>query len=521
MSIENEITGIDARVGKRGKREVMEFSGVRAQREIDSYKKEMEMTSQNLKDYRDSASSSALLAKSYASGGSSVRDGEETDNAKYYAQQAKAEKMGAAGYAGSASSSMTAAKAAQDATEEAKEGATTAKTSAESAATAALTSSSSASSSAKTAQSWAAGGTNTRTGEDTDNAKYYAEQAKKSAGAVAGVSSFNGRSGEVVPQSGDYSYDMITGTPPVTTYDTATSSSDGLMSKEDKAKLDGIAAGATKTTIDSALSSTSTNPVQNKAVNTAITNLKAVATTSANGLMSASDKTKLNGIATGAQVNQNAFSTIAVGSASVTADSTTDTLTLAGSNVTLTPDTSNDKITIGITKTNVTDALGYTPPESDTTYEAATTSVAGLMSSSDKSKLDGIAEGANKTVVDSQWSSTSTNPIQNKILNAAIAGLKAVATTSANGLMSAADKTKLDSIEESATKVKRLATKSLTASGGTLTWTDSEIGNTSLIDVYATIPNIAPSEISQSGTTVTVTFDSQDSAFNVCITVQN
>ena len=41
---------------------------------------------------------------------------------------------------------------------------------------------------------------------------------------------------------------------------------------DEKNKLAGIAAGANKTTVDSALSSTSTNPVQNKVVNAAITN---------------------------------------------------------------------------------------------------------------------------------------------------------------------------------------------------------------------------------------------------------
>ena len=98
---------------------------------------------------------------------------------------------------------------------------------------------------------------------------------------------------------------------------------------------------------------------------------------------------------TNAQPNQNAWSNITVGSTTVAADTTTDTLTLVGSNVTLTPDATNDKITIGITKSNVTTALGYTPPTKDTTYGAATTSTAGLMSAADKSKLDGIAEGAN------------------------------------------------------------------------------------------------------------------------------
>lgn len=66
----------------------------------------------------------------------------------------------------------------------------------------------------------------------------------------------------------------------------------------------------------------------------------------------------------------------------------------------------------------------------------------------------------------------------------------------------------------------RLATQSLTAAGGTLTWTDDSITSTSLIDVYATIPNISPSNQSVSGTTLTVTFDAQDAAFDVCVTVR-
>lgn len=51
---------------------------------------------------------------------------------------------------------------------------------------------------------------------------------------------------------------------------------------------------------------------------------------------------------------------------------------------------------------------------------AASTSTAGLMSASDKTKLDGIATGANKTIVDSALSSTSTNPVQNKVVNTAL-----------------------------------------------------------------------------------------------------
>lgn len=95
------------------------------------------------------------------------------------------------------------------------------------------------------------------------------------------------------------------------------------------------------------------------------------ATTSANGLMSSTDKAKLDGIASGAQKNQNAFSNVKVDNTTISADTTTDTLELAGSNVTITPDATNDKVTIGITKANITTALGYTPPtvsDSDSRY---------------------------------------------------------------------------------------------------------------------------------------------------------
>ena len=50
----------------------------------------------------------------------------------------------------------------------------------------------------------------------------------------------------------------------------ATTSAAGLMPAADKAKLDGIEAGATKTTVDAALDATSKNPVQNKAVKAAL-----------------------------------------------------------------------------------------------------------------------------------------------------------------------------------------------------------------------------------------------------------
>ena len=48
-----------------------------------------------------------------------------------------------------------------------------------------------------------------------------------------------------------------------------------------------------------------------------------------------------------------------------------------------------------LTKENVTDALGYTPPTTNTTYETVNQSTAGLMSPEDKKKLDGVSENAN------------------------------------------------------------------------------------------------------------------------------
>lgn len=152
------------------------------------------------------------------------------------------------------------------------------------------------------------------------------------------------------------------------------------------------------------------------------------------------EKNKLSGIASGAEVNQNAFGNITVGSTTIVADSKTDTLTLvAGSNITLTPDATDDKITIAATDTNTwkansassegyvassagqvnkvwkTDASGVPAwrEDSNTTYSAATTSAAGLMSAADKVKLNGIPsvttsdDGKFLGIVSGEWTATA------------------------------------------------------------------------------------------------------------------
>lgn len=179
--------------------------------------------------------------------------------------------------------------------------------------------------------------------------------------------------------------------------------------------------------VDDELSNTSTNPVQNKIIYSALGGK--VDVVSGKGLSTndytTTEKNKLAGIATGAEVNQNAFTNVKVGTSTISADAKTDTLTLtAGTNITLTPDTSADSVTIAtsaevnqnafsnvkvgsttiaadsktdtlelVAGSNVTitpDATNdkVTIAATDTTYSDATQSAHGLMSVNDKKKLD-------------------------------------------------------------------------------------------------------------------------------------
>ena len=57
--------------------------------------------------------------------------------------------------------------------------------------------------------------------------------------------------------------------------------------------------------------------------------------------------------------------------------------------------------------------------------------------------------------------------------------------------------------------------------GGTLTWTDSSITENSIIEPYATLFGVTPSNIVTTTGRCEVTFDAQDAAFDVLITVRN
>ena len=129
--------------------------------------------------------------------------------------------------------------------------------------------------------------------------------------------------------------------------------------------------------VDSALSSTSTNPVQNKVVTSAL-----------NGKSNTGHTHSYNDL--------------------------TDKPTIGNAQITIRQNgTEKGSFTLNQTSAKVIDLI-------DTTYDIATQSAPGLMSKDDKTKLDGIKAGANKTIVDTALNSTSTNPVQNKVIFTAL-----------------------------------------------------------------------------------------------------
>ena len=166
--------------------------------------------------------------------------------------------------------------------------------------------------------------------------------------------------------------------------------------------------GGAEITVDSTLSSTSTNPVQNKAVSTGL--VKSFDSTSTDstytikgkaangsevtsveipgatklkaGLLTAADKQNIDGI------NNKANKSEAIGNLDISGGTTISWTAVDGSS-----------------------------PEPDSiTIPNATTTTAGAMSAADKTKLDGIASGANKTVVDASVTQNGNNPVTGKAI---------------------------------------------------------------------------------------------------------
>lgn len=143
--------------------------------------------SSDAKKSADSASESASnaaydakLAQSYAIGGSEIRDGEDLDNAKYYANESKNQAKNATDYAISASANATAAKKSADS---ASESASNASASAKTATDAAASANTSETNAKKSADS--ASNSSTSASLSETNAKKSADSASTSAASAS------------------------------------------------------------------------------------------------------------------------------------------------------------------------------------------------------------------------------------------------------------------------------------------------------------------------------------------------
>ena len=196
-----------------------------------------------------------------------------------------------------------------------------------------------------------------------------------------------------------------------TTYSEVTTTTDGLMLATDKVKLDNIADNANnyvhptyaaaalylyKIGVDntghvSSFAAVSKNDITGLGIPAQDTTYSVV-TTSANGLMLATDKAKLDGIATNANnYTHPSYTSYSSGLYKVTVD----TLGHVSS-------------ATAVAKTDIT-GLGI--PAQDTTYTVATTSADGLMSSTDKTKLDGINITSGTTDLTAGTSALTTGAI--------------------------------------------------------------------------------------------------------------
>ena len=195
------------------------------------------------------------------------------------------------------------------------------------------------------------------------------------------------------------------------------------------------------------------------AVNTkTITLPNAVATQTAAGLESAADKKKLDNIEENAEVNQNAFSKVVVGSSTIEADTKTDTLTLAaGTSVTLTPNTDSDKVTIthsDVGRENNTSKVSPSYSETFTAIDSVTTNDQGHVTAVNtktvtlpKSGVRSISTGETNGTIKVDTDGTTANVSVKGLTNAAYTSVdKEVKSGSTNLITSGAVYTKVNDV---------------------------------------------------------------------------
>lgn len=222
-------------------------------------------------DAAGEAQTAESSAKGYAS--TSVTNATAAAQSATDARSAKAAAETAASTATSAKTAAETAKmgavSAQSKAQSAQAKAEGAAADAEESAAAAAQSATQVAANSKTAESWAVGGTGTREGEDSNNAKYWCESAQAIAGG--GVTSFNGRGGIVKPQKGDYTAEMV-GADASGAAATVQSNLDGHegdttahITAAERTKWNGK---QDKLTFDTAPTANSTNPVTSGGVKT-------------------------------------------------------------------------------------------------------------------------------------------------------------------------------------------------------------------------------------------------------------
>ena len=220
--------------------------------------------------------------------------------------------------------------------------------------------------------------------------------------------------------------------------------------------------------------------------------------------LTSAERTKLSGIATGAEVNQNAFSNVAVsGQTTVAADAKTDTLTLvAGTGVTLTTDAGADSITIA--------ASGSSSNSFETIVVAGQSNVVADSGTDTLTLVAGT--GITLTTDAGADSVTITNSATgaNAFGNVAVAGQTTVAADSTNDTLTIAAGTGI-SLTTDATTDTLTITNSVTAPNtfGTIAVaTQSSVVADSTTDTltFAVAGGMA---ITTNATTDTITFDSK------------
>lgn len=176
-------------------------------------------------------------------------------------------------------------------------------------------------------------------------------------------------------------------------------------------------------TVTDTYSSTSGNAMSGKAVNAALQTLDSSisattgqaisAITITDGKIASSSKISVG------ETNQNAFSNVKVGSSTVAADSKTDTLELvAGTGIVLTPDTTNDKITIASDSSGFggVEMLGITIPANGwSSGSYSTTVTSNAIATSDYLSVPQVSTGSEYSAAGVVLSSAVPNATNHQV----------------------------------------------------------------------------------------------------------